>query len=137
MICVIKLVFSESKKSFQKKARCEEFPYSSERARRGISKPNCIKGIPLLSRNLELNYPRNKLIPYKCTLLWKTQNKNISNLGKLEQQRKNRFQVKLRLENSSFVQKLERNFFCKKIMLKNCVIVIVVCVIDLILSENK
>ena len=37
--------------------------------------------------------------------------KTISYLGKLDQQTKNRFQAKLRLENSSFVQKLQRNFF--------------------------
>ena len=36
--------------------------------------------------------------------------KTISNLRKLDQQTKNRSQTKLRLENTFFVQKLERHF---------------------------
>ena len=71
-ICVIALIFSENKKRFQKKPRPKEFSYSSEKLRTAISKPNYVKGIPLLSGNLKLNYPRNKLIPYKCPILWNT-----------------------------------------------------------------
>ena len=51
------------------------FTYSSERPGTGISKPNYVKGISLLSRTFKLNYMANKLIPYKCLLLWKTQPK--------------------------------------------------------------
>ena len=54
----IDLIFSESKNRFQKKAKSKEFLYSPERPRRAISKPNYVKGIPLLTRNLKLNYPR-------------------------------------------------------------------------------
>ena len=75
MIFVIDLVFSESKRGLQKEAKSTEFLYSAERPRRVISKPCCVKGIPLFPRNLKLNYPRNKLISYKCPLLWKTQPK--------------------------------------------------------------
>ena len=37
--------------------------------------------------------------------------KTISNLRKSEQQTKNRFQTKLHLENSFFVQELQGNLF--------------------------
>ena len=67
--------FSENKKRLQKKARSKEFPYSSEKSSTTISKPNYVKGVSLLSRNLKLNYPRNELIPWKCPILWKTQAK--------------------------------------------------------------
>ena len=75
VICVYDLISSKSKKRFQKKARPKKSHYSSERPRAGISKPNYVKGIPLLLKNLKLNYPRNQLIPYKCIILWKTQPK--------------------------------------------------------------
>ena len=39
------------------------FTYSSERPGTGISKPNYVKGISLLSRTFKLNYVANKLIP--------------------------------------------------------------------------
>ena len=42
--------------------------------------------------------------------------KTISNLRKLDQQTKNRFQTKLHLENRFFKQKLQGNFFLKRTM---------------------
>ena len=76
VICVIDLIFSESKKLFQKKPGSKEFHYFSERKRIG------------LSRNFKLNYLRKKLIPFKCLIFWKTQPKlfqiceNLTNIQK-------------------------------------------------------
>ena len=55
--------------------------------------------------------------------------KTIWNLHKLVQQTRTRFQTKLRLENSLFVQKLQGNFSKTEQSLKICFIVIVTCVI--------
>ena len=57
--------------------------------------------------------------------------KIISSLCKLDQQTKSRFQTKLGLEYSFFVQKAQGSFFLKRTMSKDFVIVIVICVIDL------
>ena len=82
VISVIDLVFSKRKKSFQEKARSKEFPYSSERSRTSISKPNYVKRIPLLSRNMKLNNQGNKLIPYKCPIV-EDPKKNYFKFGKI------------------------------------------------------
>ena len=75
MIFVTDLIFSESKRGLDKEAKSTEFLCSAERPSRGISKPYYVKEIPLFPRNLKLNYPRNKLIPCKLSLLSKTQPK--------------------------------------------------------------
>ena len=101
-------------KPFRKKARAKEFFYSPERPRTGISKPNCVKVVSLLSRNLKLNYPRNKLIPYKSPILWKTQPKLFQICGNRTKS-KNRFETKLRLENSFFEKISCKSEQCLKI----------------------
>ena len=44
-----------------------------------LLKASNAKGIPLLSRNLKLNYPKNKLVLQKCRILRKRQRKLFQN----------------------------------------------------------
>ena len=129
-ICVTHLIFSKGKKRFQQKAKSKEFLYSPERPRTGISKPNCVKVVYLLSRNLKVNYPRNKPIPYKCPILWKTQ-PNYFKFGQIEPRSK-------KLISSQSTSR--ESFLCaetaRKILLK-ANIVVAICVTDLIFPESK
>ena len=47
--------------------------------------------MPLLSRNLKIYFPRNKLIPYKSRVLWKTQRKLFQNCAKLNTRQETAF----------------------------------------------
>ena len=58
-------------------AQCAQF---WKTAKKTFLEPNIAKEMPLLSRNLKIWYPRNKLILYKYLMLWKTQPKHPENL---------------------------------------------------------
>ena len=109
-ICVIDLTFSQSKKCFQKKTRSKEFTYFSERPRTGISKPTYVKTIPLLSINLKLNYLRNKLVPHKCPIFWKTQRKPFQICANSTNRLKSVFKLNYVYRIVSLWKKLQENF---------------------------
>ena len=102
-----------------------EFLYSPERQRRVISKPNYVKGIRLLPRNSKLNYPTNKLVPYKCSLLWKTQSKLfqicanlICVIDLIFPESKKRFQKKARSKEFRYFLEDQGEAFQNQTMLK-------------------
>ena len=57
-----------------------QFWLCAKTAKKTFLEVNIAKEMALLSINLKIKYLRNKLILYKCLILWKTQPKHSENL---------------------------------------------------------
>ena len=66
---------NQTKKSLSNLLMSRKSILCTKTARNLLLKAINANGIPLLSRNLKIQYLRNKLIPYKCLVLWKTKEK--------------------------------------------------------------
>ena len=69
-----------------------------------LVKVNKAKEMPLLSRNCKIQYPTNKLIPYKSPALCKTQPNLLENCAHWNSKEETV------PENRCFMQKLQENF---------------------------
>ena len=67
-------------------------------------------------KNFQIKRPGKQTNSKEMSSIVEDATKTISNLRKLDQQTKNRFQTKLHLENRFFKQKLQGNFFLKRTM---------------------
>ena len=78
------------------------------------------KRMPLMSRNLKIRYPREKLIPYESPVLWKTQPNLFESCANWTNKQKP-FSKQLRLQNSFFIQKLWSSYTKKQLLRYNLV----------------
>ena len=78
-----KLSINVDKKPFSNQILSRESLLGAKTTRKLSLKEKNANGMPLLSKSLKIQYPRNKPIPYKFPALWKRQAKLYQNCANL------------------------------------------------------